>query len=512
MLTNQQLWFKIVSIEKEEENMSFPKGFLWGGATAANQYEGGYLEGGKGLAVADVITGGDGINGIPRRIVLELADGTKKTIGTNEEVPEGAKAIVEEGIYYPSHVATDFYHHWKEDIALFKEMGFNCFRMSINWTRIFPNGDDETPNEEGLKFYEDVFKELNAKGIQPVVTICHFDLPLNLATKYGGWANRQVVDFFEKYCEVIFERYKGLVKYWMTINEINICRSFMTTGIRESISNKQRLEQTKYHLLIASAIAVKVGHRIDPTNMIGLMIANGGSYPYTCNPNDVMANIEQAREFKYFYGDVSCRGYYPTYKTKQLERDGIVLEKLEGDDELLKEGVVDYYGFSYYNSHPVSADPNAGEKTGGNQMGGLKNPYLTESEWGWPIDPVGLRICLNELWDRYQIPLMIVENGLGAKDTVEANGEINDDYRIDYMRNHIVEMKKAIEIDGVNLIGYQPWGCIDLVSAGTGEMRKRYGFIYVDMDDEGKGDLGRMKKKSFAYMKKVYESNGEDID
>ncbi|MCD7838987.1 MAG: family 1 glycosylhydrolase [Erysipelotrichaceae bacterium] len=492
--------------------MSFPSGFLWGGATAANQYEGGYLDDNKGLAVADVITGGDGINGIPRRIVIEEEDGTRRTISSHDEVPMNAKAVIDDSIYYPSHVATDFYHHWKEDIDLFAEMGFNCFRMSINWTRIFPTGEEAEPNEAGLKFYEDVFTYMNSKNIEPVVTICHFDMPLTLANEYGGWASRHTVDCFEKYCKVIFNRYKDLVRYWMTINEINICRSFSITGVKEHASNKPNLEQAIYHMFIASAKAVTIGHSVNPDNMIGLMIANGGAYPYTCKPDDVMAEIIGSREFKYFYGDVLCRGYYPAWKVIELEKEGIVLQKEEGDDQLLKDGIVDYYGFSYYNSHPVAADPNEGEKTAGNQQMGLKNPYLKESEWGWPIDPVGLRICLNQLWDRYQIPLMIVENGLGAKDTIEADGSINDDYRIQYMHDHIVEMKKAVEIDGVQLLGYQPWGCIDLVSAGTGEMRKRYGFIYVDMDDDGKGDLSRKKKKSFAYMKKVYESNGEDID
>ncbi|CVH79036.1 6-phospho-beta-glucosidase BglA [Clostridiales bacterium CHKCI006] len=488
--------------------MGFPKGFLWGGATAANQYEGGYLDGGKGLATADVITGGD--LHTPRRISVELADGTKTMIPRNQEVPAGAKAYVDDNIYYPSHVATDFYHHWKEDIALFAEMGFKCFRMSINWSRIYPMGDEETPNEEGLKFYEDVFKELHKYGIEPVVTMNHFDIPLHLAEKYDGWADRKMIDFFLKFSETIFTRYKGLVKYWMTFNEINFCKDFSNIGITEAQSNPQKQAQAIHHVLVASAKAVQLGHKIDPENKIGMMIAYILTYAYSCNPADVQAEIDFARGFKMFWVDVQCRGYYPSYKVKEYERNGITIHKEPGDDEDLKNGTVDYIGFSYYNSLVVQANPE-GEKTGGNQMGGVKNPYLNESEWGWPIDPMGLRIALNQLWDRYQKPLMVVENGLGAKDTVEADGSINDDYRIDYLAKHIAEMKKAIDIDGVELWGYTPWGCIDLVSAGTGEMRKRYGFIYVDMDDEGKGTLARSRKKSFYWYKKVIESNGEDL-
>jgi len=492
--------------------MSFPKGFLWGGATAANQYEGGYLSGGKGLAVADTLTGGDGIHGIPRTFIVELADGTRKKFTTQDEIPAGAKAIVDENTYYPSHVATDFYHHWKEDIALFAEMGMNVYRLSINWTRIFPNGDDETPNEEGLKFYEDVFNECHKYGIEPLVTIYHFDCPLHLANEYDGWVSRHTVDAFEKYARTIFTRYKGLVKYWLTINEININTNFMMNGVHEHKTNKQNAEQARWNLFVGSAKAVKIGHEVDPENKIGLMIAHGASYPRTCDPEDVMAEIEGAHSFKWFYGDVQCRGYYPEYKLKQLERDGIVIKKEEGDDEILKEGVVDFYSFSYYSSNTFAAHPEKYQTTEGNQTRGVSNPYLKASEWGWTVDPIGLRVNLNQIYDRYHLPMMIVENGLGALDKVEEDGSIHDTYRIDYMRSHIIQMKKAIEIDGVNLIGYTPWGHIDLVSAGTGEMRKRYGFIYVNRDDDGNGDLSRSKKDSFYYMKKVYESNGEDLD
>lgn len=492
--------------------MAFPKDFLWGGATAANQYEGGYLSGGKGLSISDTIMGGEGIKNIPRRISLELADGSKKIIDClmGQEVPKGAKAYVDETYYYPSHVATDFYGHWKEDIALLGEMGFKSFRMSINWTRIFPNGDDVLPNEEGLQFYDNIFDECRKYGIEPVVTMNHFDCPLNLATKYDGWADRRVLDFFLKYIETILTRYKGKVKYWMTFNEINFLRDYPMIGITESESNPQKQAQAIFHVLLASAKAVNLAHKIDPENQVGMMVAYMMFYPYSCNPDDIQAEMDLSKDVKDFYLDVQCRGYYPSYKLKEFERKGIKLVKESGDDEELLTGTVDYIAFSYYNSNVISAMP-VGEQSGGNQMGGLKNPYLEESEWGWAIDAKGLRIALNQLWNKYQKPLMIVENGLGAKDSVEADGSIHDNYRIDYLRKHIIEMEKAISIDGVHLLGYQPWGCIDIVSAGTGEMRKRYGFVYVDMNDEGKGTLNRSRKDSFYWYKKVIATNGENL-
>ena len=488
--------------------MGFPKDFLWGGATAANQYEGGYLSGGKGLATADTITNGDQKH--PRRIIIELEDGTKKEINRFEDVPKGAKAIVDEDVYYPSHVATDFYHHYKEDIALMGEMGYKTFRMSINWSRIFPHGDDDQPNEEGLKFYDDVFDECHKYGIEPLVTINHFDLPLHLAHQYEGWLDRRTIDFFMNYCRTIFTRYQNKVKYWLTFNEINFLRDYSTLGITEA-SNPQKQQQAIYHLLLASAKAVYLGHQINSDFQIGLMIANILFYPETCNPNDAIAEMEMGRDFKDFYYDVQCRGYYPSYKLKELERQNVVLQKEDGDDQILLLGTVDFISFSYYNSAVIATRENT-EKSGGNQLGGVKNPYLEESEWGWPIDPQGLRLVLNRLYDKYQLPLMIVENGLGALDTIEEDGSIQDDYRIDYLRKHIQQIQKAIDYDGVDVIGYTPWGCIDLVSAGTGEMKKRYGFVYVDMDDFGEGTLQRTRKKSFEWYKKVIRTNGKDLD
>ena len=488
--------------------MGFPKGFLWGGATAANQYEGGYISGKKGLATADIITNGDAKN--PRQIIIEDTDGNRQRIPRWQDVPHGWKAIVDEKSYYPSHVATDFYHHYKEDIALMAEMGFKTFRMSINWSRIYPQGDESKPNEEGLQFYDDVFDECLKYGIEPLVTINHFDLPLHLAYQYEGWLDRRTIDFFMNYCRTIFERYKDKVKYWLTFNEINFLRDYTTLGITDA-SDLQKQQQAIYHLLLASAQAVHLGHQMNSHFKIGLMIANILFYPETCDPKDSIEEMELSRDFKDFYYDVQCRGYYPSYKLKALERQNVHLIKENGDEDILRNGTVDFISFSYYNSSVVSTH-HTQDQSGGNQLGGAKNPYLEESEWGWPIDPEGLRLVLNQLYDKYQLPLMIVENGLGALDTVEEDGSIQDDYRIDYLKKHIIQIKKAIDYDGVEVLGYTPWGCIDLVSAGTGEMKKRYGFVYVDMDDLGHGTLQRTKKKSFDWYKKVIESNGENLE
>ena len=471
--------------------MELRKDFLWGGATAANQYEGGYLEGGKGLSIADVERGAR--HGVRRQI--------------DDEIMEGA--------LYPSHEATDFYHHWKEDIAMFAEMGFKCFRMSIAWTRIYPRGDEETPNEEGLKFYDQVFDELHKYGIEPVVTISHYETPLALVKEYGSWRNRKLVDFFERYARTVFTRYKGKVKYWMTFNEINatmrIPRPYHQAGIvfEEGEDIGKTTVQASHHMFVASAKAVIIGHEIDPENKIGCMLLVPETYAATCAPEDQVAVREKMMSL-YYYGDVHVRGYYSNTCTamwKRLHTTAPVME--EGDEELLRRGKVDYIGFSYYFS---SIEGGNAEQIEGNVISGGRNPYLKITDWGWQIDPVGLRNTLNKLYDRYQVPLFIVENGMGALDTVEEDGSIHDPYRISYLKEHIREMIKAVEEDDVDLMGYTPWGCIDLVSAGTGEMRKRYGFIYVDKHDDGTGTLARSRKDSFYWYKKVIESNGKDLD
>ena len=428
----------------------FPKDFLWGGATAANQFEGAWNVDGKGVSTSDCCTRGS-LTSV-RHVTYQTEDGqVESKIMFGLDAPKGAKFGAFDGYDYPSHEGIDFYHHYKEDIALFAEMGFKTFRMSINWTRIFPNGDDEQPNEKGLQFYEDVFKELKKYGIEPLVTLSHYETPIALTNKWNAWADRRTIDCFVRYAKTCFERYNGLVKYWLTFNEIN-CISFggfMAAGVASRdplmIANATRNQ------LLASALAVQEAHKVNPDMMVGNMIGYGASYPYTCNPEDVL----KQRKAQYnvdFYSDVQARGYYPNYKLKEYERANLDFELTKEDQEILANGTVDFITFSYYMSNCVSADPEVLANQKGNMLMGVKNPYLTESEWGWQIDPVGLRISLNDFYTKYRKPLMVVENGLGARDIVTEDGQIHDDYRIDYLRAHIEQMDKAINEDGVDLI------------------------------------------------------------
>lgn len=481
---------------------TFPDGFLWGGAIAANQAEGAYLADGKGLSVPDMIKGG--------------------TVDT----PRVITSTVHAGEYYPSHEAIDFYGHMKEDIALFGEMGFKCFRTSINWARIFPNGDDPEPNQAGIDFYRSMFEECRAHGIEPLVTLSHYELPYALA-KRGGWANRELIDLFMRFAKLCYTEFKGLVRYWLTFNEINCLGSpfgnVMGAGILPpgddvaldygkpmEWDDPQRRYQALHHQFVASALAVVAGHEVDPQNKIGCMIASRAVYPYSCNPDDMLLAQKTAHFATYYCGDVHVRGAYPAWAPRLWREQGIAIEQAPGDAEVLAAGKVDFYSFSYYKSSTVSSDPSVPVATGNVFYDDAKNPYLPVSDWGWAIDPKGLRWLLNELYDRYQIPLMVVENGLGAADTVEEDGSIHDPYRINYMRDHIVQMGEAIA-DGVDLMGYTMWGPIDIVSAGTGEMKKRYGFIYVDKNNDGTGDLHRAKKDSFYWYKHVIETNGEEV-
>ena len=468
-----------------------PKNFLWGGATAANQCEGGYLEGNKGLGTVDVIPAG-----VNRRAVMQ-----GKMHYNN--LPEDS--------YFPSHEAIDMYGNYKEDIALFAEMGFKCYRFSFSWSRIFPTGMEEEPNEEGLAFYEGFVDELLKYNIEPVVTICHFDLPLKLEQEYGSWRSRKVIDAYLRYCEAIFKRLNGKVKYWMTFNEINMLMHlpFMGAGImfKDGENETQVKYQAAHNELVASALATKLAKEINPENQVGCMLAAGNFYPYTCKPEDYFEAMEKDKG-NYFFIDIQSRGEYPNYAKKFLERNNIKIEMDSEDERILRENTVDFIAFSYYTSRLASSDPDAGEKNAGNVITSLKNPHLKASEWGWQIDPIGLRITMNSLYERYQKPLFIVENGLGAVDNLNEDGTVDDDYRIAYLEAHVKNMIDAVELDGVELLGYTPWGCIDLVSASTGEMKKRYGFIYVDKDNEGNGDLKRYKKKSFYWYKNVIKNNG----
>lgn len=466
--------------------------FLWGGALAANQCEGGFDQGGRGLANADLLPFGEG------RIAVIRGD----------DVPLEA----EPGRYYPARESIDFYHHYREDIALFGEMGFKALRLSIAWSRIFPNGDDAEPNEEGLAFYEDVFRACREQGIEPVVTLNHYDMPMHLVTAYGGWRNRALVEFFERFARTVFTRYAGQVRYWLTFNEINIMTSacFMGAGIifHEGEDRYRSIYSAVHHVLVASARAVRLCHELVPGGQIGCMLNAGIYYPATCNPEDIKAAQDENRKH-YMFTDVQVRGAYPCYVLKEYERQGFKIPWDEDDREVLAANTVDFVSFSYYSTRVVEAS--AEGKYDSNLLKSAPNPYLKLEPWGRFIDPLGLRITMNDIYDRYQKPLFIVENGLGAVDEPNEADYIEDDYRIAYLRAHLQAMKDAVEEDGVDLIGYTCWGPIDLVSVATGQMSKRYGFIYVDLDDEGNGTRRRTKKKSFDWYKKVISSNGEDL-
>ena len=474
--------------------MTLKKDFLWGGAVAAHQVEGGWRDGGKGINVSDIMTVGS--HASPRKIT----------------------PVIDENEFYPNHEAIDFYHRYKEDIALFKEMGFKCFRTSISWARIFPQGDEEQPNEAGLKFYDDLFDELLKNDIQPVITLSHFEMPYDLVTKYGGWRNRQLITFFERFARVCFERYKDKVKYWMTFNEINNQANYQSdisvltnSGIlfQEGEDKEEIVYQASLYELIASAKAVKIAHDINPDFMVGCMMAMTPIYPYSCSPDDMLKAVG-ANHKRFWYLDVHARGKIPAYMQSFFKRKGYHLDITEEDIATLKDGCVDYIGFSYYMSFTTRGDGN--EYLDYNEATDLcDNPYISKTKWGWPIDAKGLRYTLNWLYDRYQLPTFIVENGFGATDVLEDNNQVHDQYRINYLKEHIEQMKKAIEIDGVDVLGYTVWGCIDCVSFSTGEMKKRYGFIYVDKNNDGSGTLKRYKKDSFEWYKQVIASQGDKL-
>lgn len=459
--------------------MMFPHNFLWGGATAANQIEGAYRADGKGLSVQDVMPHG------------------LRTPPTAEPTNDNLK-----------REAIDFYHRYREDIDLFAEMGFKTFRLSFAWSRILPQGDETEPNAAGLEFYDRVINYLLEKGIEPLVTLSHYETPLHLARHYGGWTNRELITFFERYARTVIEHFKGRVRYWLTFNEINSVLHFPFFSGIESTPEElgpQKLYQAIHHELVASARATKLAHEIDSANKVGCMILAVPRYPLTPDPQDALAAMAASHE-DYTFGDVHVRGSYPGYFLRKLKELGVELEMTDADKEDLKH-TVDYVSFSYYMSVCESANQEAGGE--GNIIGGVPNPTLKASEWGWQIDPVGLRIILNDYWDRWQKPLFIVENGLGAKDKL-INETVEDDYRIDYLNDHLVQVGEAIE-DGVKVLGYTSWGPIDLVSASTAQMSKRYGFIYVDRNDDGSGSLKRYRKKSFDWYKQIIASNGASL-
>lgn len=468
------------------------KKFLWGGAISAHQCEGAYASYGKKPATADTMLGGD--------LAYHWS-----SFGNP----------IDQNKYYPTHRAIDFYHRYKEDIQLFKEMGFNALRLSIAWSRIFPNGglDNEEPNEEGLKFYDDLFDELIKNGIEPVVTINHYETPLALYEKYGGWTSRDMIGLFEKYCKVIFNRYKNKVKKWINFNEINSMMFVGCLGPAIKIGRRDKnfapvIYQAAHYMLVAAATATKLCHQIIPDSIMGAMLGGHKIYAYSCHPDDqLMAMLENEKQ--YYFIDTMMFGEYPYYSKRIWKNLNLELDISDDDLKLLKENTCDYLSFSYYQSMAVSIDDTK-EQTAGNMSKAASNPYLKSSEWGWQMDPTGLRIFMNELYSRYHKPLLIAENGLGAKDIFK-DGTVEDDYRIEYLRDHIKSFKEAMN-DGVDLMGYLPWGCIDLISCSTGQISKRYGFIYVDLDDEGNGTLNRYRKKSFYWYKQVIESDGKYLD
>lgn len=481
-------------------NKGFPEGFLWGGAVAANQVEGAYLEDGKGLSTSDYAAYKDPYSG-----------GEVNNFTFNVTSKELLEYTTNESAYlFPKRWGIDFYHHYKEDIRLFAEMGFKVFRLSISWARIFPTGMEEEPNEMGLEFYDRVFDELKKYGIEPLVTLSHYEMPIELTRKYNGWQSRELISLFSKFAETCFKRYKDKVTYWITFNEMNMNLNSLYTGagtLPDLVSNQEAAAyQASHYQFVASSTAIQIGKKIMPQAKIGCMICRLETYANTCDPEDQLQALKEDH-INLFYPDVQVRGEYPAYMNRYFEENGIELETLPEDFEVIRSNTADFISFSYYMTYVTKGGPDAKELSG-HLVSKIKNPYISLSDWGWPIDPIGLRITLNKLWDRYQIPLFVVENGLGAVDTLEADETVHDPYRIEYMREHIRQMKEAV-CDGVELMGYTSWGCIDLISCGTSQMSKRYGMIYVDQDDEGNGSLKRIRKDSFFWYKQVIESNGE---
>lgn len=486
----------------KELQTGFPKGFLWGGATAANQIEGAYNEGGKGMSTSDYAAYKDPY--ATGKVDNFTFDVSSKELAEYKENPE--KYI------FPKRWGIDFYHRYKEDIALFAEMGFKTFRISISWARIFPTGMEAEPNEEGLAFYDKVFDECAKYGIEPLVTMSHYEMPIALTETYNGWVSRELIPLFEKYARVLFNRYKGKVNYWITFNEMNMNLNSLYTGagvLEDLVDNKlEATYQASHHQFLASALAVKAAKEIMPDAKIGCMINQIEAYALTTKPEDQLQALK-SNQLNMFYPDVQARGAYPTYMARYFADQNINVVTEEGDDKILQEGKIDFVAISYYMSHVTEAREDAAEIAGSFDSP-IKNEHLELSQWDWPIDPIGLRISLMKLYDRYELPLFVCENGLGAKDELTEDGKVHDEYRIDYLRKHVVQMKEAIK-DGVNLVGYTTWGCIDLVSCGTSQMSKRYGFIYVDQDDKGNGSLTRYRKDSFNWYKEVIASNGENV-
>ncbi|ARU91910.1 6-phospho-beta-glucosidase [Spiroplasma clarkii] len=480
----------------------FTKEFLLGGAVAAHQFEGGWDQDGKGLSIADL-----------RRYNPNL---NRKDINTERAMTKAKLAEAlnpPKDLVFPKRHGIDFYNNWKQDINMFGEMKMKIFRTSISWPRIFPNGDETKPNEAGLEFYDKVFKECKEQGIEPLVTLSHYETPYHLVEKYGGWKSKELINFFTNFAEVVFKRYKNLVKYWMPFNEINaaIYSVWAGAGLKDDEENiETKSYQAMHNLFVANALANKIGKSINQDFKIGCMIAGMMTYPFDCKPENVLLNLHQEQRRKYFYFDVAVGGYYPNYIKKYWERKNIKLDITTEELEIIKNNTSDFSGFSYYMSGVYSVDEQ--ELVEGNLIKFGKNPYLDSNQWGWQIDPVGLRVMMNQIYDRYQKPVFIAENGLGFVEEMKNSSEIiQDDYRIEYLKKHLQQLLLAINEDGVECLGYTLWTPIDVISHGTSEMTKRYGLIYVDQDDFGNGTRKRYKKKSFAWFKNVIETLGETL-
>jgi len=480
----------------------FPKDFLWGGAVAACQIEGAYDVDGRGMSTSDIHRYEKDLD---RASMVEKdareGGGTLKGIQFKMNDQEG---------YYPKRYGIDFYHRYKEDLALMKEMGFKCFRTSISWSRIFPNGDEAKPNEKGLQFYDHLIDEIIKDGMEPIITMSHYDIPLHLVMKYGGFANRKMIDFFMNYSKVLLDRYKGKVKYWIVFNQVNLVPGiqFGSLGIYDDQAEnmEELMYQAVHNQFVAAAKTYEYGKKVDPEAQIGTMLADFTCYPMTCKPDDAILTMQVNRLNQYFFSDVQMRGEYPMYMIRYFDEHNIHLEISQEDEELLKNNKMDFLALAYYSSKVIDSTRNKFT-----QFDVTLNPNLEPTPWEWRVDAKGLYNCLCQYYERYEKPLMIAENGFGALDTVEADESIHDDYRIDYFRRHIEQLKEAVK-DGVEINAYCMWGPIDIVSSSTAEMSKRYGFIYVDQDDYGNGTKKRLRKDSFYWYKKVIESNGEDLD
>lgn len=475
----------------------FPKGFLWGGALAACQCEGAYDVDGRGLSTSDVRPYDKNIN---RAHIEQEGGGTLKDIKHWVEDSEG---------YYPKRHGIDFYHTYKSDLALMKEMGFKTLRTSISWSRIFPNGDEEKPNEEGLKFYDRLIDEIIADGMEPIMTMSHYDIPIHLVTEYGGFGNKKMIEFFVRYAKVLLERYKGKVKYWIVCNQVNLVPTVQFGSLGLYNGQAENMEELMYQAVhnqfVAGAKVVELAKEIDPNAVLGTMLADGTLYPKSCKPEDVVGTMKKNRMQQYFFTDVQIRGEYPVYALRYFKEKGFDLKMEPGDEELLRNNPMKFIGLSYYYTNVFNSETDDGQMFKAEQ-----NPYLKPTLWEWRADPLGFYNCISQLWDRYETSIMIAENGLGALDTVQEDGSIHDEYRIEYLKAHIKQLKECVK-DGVDILAYLSWGPIDIVSSSSAEMSKRYGYIYVDYDDFGKGTGKRLRKDSFYWYKKVIETNGEDL-